>query len=185
LATEATLVLVLAMPPLSIPSMSLYMEATGYQIYADAWEADYQRLTRYVDEKANALRACGLQVETQLAQGNPAEVILKAVDDSDPDLIVMSTHSGGSSNSGALREIQELLLGSVALKMVQEAWLPVLLIPVRETSSAQVSVGEFAEASLDELQDVHSELAPVANVEPMTAVEPERRRPTAKDLSRP
>lgn len=163
LDTGATLVLVLATPPLSIASMSMYMEATSYQMYVDAWEGERERLTRYVADKAEALRADSLQVETQIAQGNPSEVILLAVDQADPDLIVMSTHGGGSSD--ALQELQELLLGSVALKVVQEARLPALLIPVRETPSTQERAGEPAEASPDESQSGHSDLAPVLNVE--------------------
>ncbi len=152
LGTEATLVLVLATPPLSIPIMSMYTEAYSYQLYADAWEGERERLTGYVAEKADTLRAEGLQVVTQIAQGNPSEVILLAVDQADPDLIVMSTHGGGSS--GALQELQELLLGSVALKVVQEAGVPVLLIPVRDSPLPRERVDESSVVSIEPMATV-------------------------------
>jgi nucleotide-binding universal stress UspA family protein len=146
-ATEATLVLVSATPPLPVIGMSMYMEATSYQLYADVWQEESERMAAYLREKADSLRAGGLQVKTHMAYGNPAEVILEAVDQVEPDLIVMSTHGGGSS--GALQGLQELLLGSVALKLVQEARLPVLLIPTRDAPLPQGPAGEPLEASVE------------------------------------
>jgi nucleotide-binding universal stress UspA family protein len=147
IATEASVVLVSATPPLPVIGMSIYMEATSYQLYADAWEEEDTRLARYLREKADSLRTSGLQVITQMAYGNPADVILGAVDQVEPDLIVMSTHGGGSS--GAFQGLQELLLGSVALKVVQEARLPVLLIPVRDSPVPHEPIEQAVEESLD------------------------------------
>ena len=145
IATEASVVLVSATPPLAVIGMSIYMEATSYQLYADAWEEEAARLARYLREKADSLRTSGLQVKTQMAYGNPAAVILEAVDQVEPDLVVMSTHGGGSS--GAFQGPQELLLGSVALKVVQEARLPVLLIPVRDSPAPYEPIEQAVEAS--------------------------------------
>jgi nucleotide-binding universal stress UspA family protein len=134
-AAGATLALVLATPPLPLASMAMYMEATSYQLNVDAWEEESARLATYLAEKADALRARGLRVKTRIAQGNPAEVIRLAVDEVAPDLILMAAH--GSGSSGALHDLQELLLGNEALRVAQEARLPVLLIPVRDRFPTQ------------------------------------------------
>ncbi|MEO8285303.1 MAG: universal stress protein [Chloroflexota bacterium] len=147
IATGATLVLVSSTQRLSIGSMSMYMEAASYQLYADAWQEERDRLTGYLQEKADSLRADGLRVKTRIAQGQLAEVILKAVEQIESDLVIMSTQGGGSSN--ALQGLQDLLLGSVALKVVQEAGLPVLLIPVREAPLPQKRTDESIEASVE------------------------------------
>jgi nucleotide-binding universal stress UspA family protein len=145
-ATEATVLLVAAASPLAMAGMSVYMEATSYQLYADASEEESKRLSKYLAQKANALRARGLQVKTRVEPGDPAGVILLAADQMEPDLIVMSTQGG---TTGALRELQGLLFRNVALKVVQEARLPVLLLPVRGASTLQESVIDLTGASIE------------------------------------
>lgn len=61
----------------------------------------------------------GLAVETRLAEGSSAEEILRISAADHADLIIMATRG----RSG----MERLLLGSVAVKVLQNADLPVLL----------------------------------------------------------
>jgi nucleotide-binding universal stress UspA family protein len=69
---------------------------------------------------AARLRAEGLQVETELQPGNPADVILEAAQTWRADFVAMSTH--GRTTLG------HWLLGSVADEVVRRSGVPVLLV---------------------------------------------------------
>lgn len=98
---------------------------------SSAQQAEQARLGQYLKTVAARLAAGGLRVETQVRYGHPAEAILRDSAYTDADLIVMATHG----RSG----LQRLWLGSVALKVVQGAHCPVLLVraqPVAERVAA-------------------------------------------------
>jgi len=82
-------------------------------------EAALLRLNEYLKQTATRLAHMGLTVETRLAEGNPAEEILRISATEHADLIVMTTRG----RSG----MERLLLGSVAAKVLQSADIPVLL----------------------------------------------------------
>lgn len=77
--------------------------------------------TEYVAERA---RAIGLEVERILAQGHPADKIIKYADENSIDLIVVGTFGKGGFN--------RILLGSVASKVIRNAKIPVIVVPVRD-----------------------------------------------------
>ena len=89
-----------------------------YWVLADH-EAAIVRLNEYLKQTAARLTNLGLTVETRLAEGSPAEEILRISAAEHADLIVMTTRG----RSG----MERLLLGSVAAKVLQNADLPVLL----------------------------------------------------------
>ncbi len=62
----------------------------------------------------------GLEVEAELLEGSPAEVILHVAEARKPDLIVMGTRG--------LSQMRGLLLGSQSQKVVSHAQCPVLLV---------------------------------------------------------
>jgi nucleotide-binding universal stress UspA family protein len=68
----------------------------------------------------------GLTVEIQVVAGSPAPAILDTAEEAAADLIVMATHGRGG--------LPRLWLGSVALKVVQSARTPVLLVRAREAA---------------------------------------------------
>lgn len=78
------------------------------------------RLEQYLVTTAAGLLTGGLRVETQVLYGHPAAAILRESEYSEADLIIMATHG----RSG----LQQLWLGSVALKVVQGTTRPVLLV---------------------------------------------------------
>jgi nucleotide-binding universal stress UspA family protein len=77
------------------------------------------QLNEYLKQTAARLAHMGLTVETRLAEGNPAEEILRISAAEQADLIVMTTRG----RSG----VERLFMGSVAAKVLQNADVPVLL----------------------------------------------------------
>jgi nucleotide-binding universal stress UspA family protein len=73
--------------------------------------------TSYVEEKA---KAAGLEAESILLKGNPAEEILDFAEGQDVDIIVV----GSLGKSG----IKRFVLGSVSEKVVRHAKVPVLIV---------------------------------------------------------
>lgn len=77
-------------------------------------------LSERMDALAKPFRDEGLKVQTLVAEGIPAEVIVHKADEYDVDLIAMGTHG----RSG----LAHLLLGSTAERVVQHAPCPVLTV---------------------------------------------------------
>jgi nucleotide-binding universal stress UspA family protein len=104
-----------------------------YWMLADH-EAAVLRLNQYLKLTAVRLSRMGLTTETRLAEGSPAEEILRISAAEHADLIIMATH--GRSR------MQRLLLGSVAAKVLQNADVPVLL--ARACAQGHPSAGRQA-----------------------------------------
>lgn len=116
-ATGATLRLVAVAP---VSADSAHGGATELAGGTASHQDEAARLTAYLAQVAEQLQATRLAVQTQVRVGHPAEEILRFSDETDADLIAMSTHGRSS--------LQRFWLGSVALKVVQSAYRPVLLI---------------------------------------------------------
>ncbi|MGZ3882492.1 MAG: universal stress protein [Flavisolibacter sp.] len=76
---------------------------------------------KYVADRAEA---AGLEVEGIIAQGHPAEEIIKYAEKNSIDLIVMGT----LGKSG----LDRFLLGSVADKVIRNSRIPVIAVPMKE-----------------------------------------------------
>ncbi len=99
---------------------------------ADGWAArNYNRFQlaaseemnedrAYLEHAADDLRAGGLEVEAQLALGDPATEILKVAAAEQCDLIAMTTHGH--------RFLKDLLYGSTITQVRHLARVPVLLV---------------------------------------------------------
>ncbi len=77
---------------------------------------------------ASSLRERGLTVEAEVAEGEPASVIVERADELGVDLVAMGTHGAGA--------IERLFLGNVARRVVQQAGCPVLSVRHRPEESA-------------------------------------------------
>jgi nucleotide-binding universal stress UspA family protein len=62
----------------------------------------------------------GIDVRTEIRQGQPAREILNAIRELDVDLVAMATHSR--------QGIDRLLFGSIAEEVIHASSMPVLLI---------------------------------------------------------
>jgi len=74
--------------------------------------------TEYVEKLA---RASGVNIQTKVAIGYPAEAILKSADENQMDAIVI----GSKGRTG----LSKILLGSVAEKVVRNSKIPVVVVP--------------------------------------------------------
>jgi nucleotide-binding universal stress UspA family protein len=77
-----------------------------------------------VDGAVAELEAAGIQVESRLASGKPADVLIDVAKEVGSRAIVVGT-VGESPITGAI-------LGSVVLRLVQRSPLPVLVVPASE-----------------------------------------------------
>lgn len=73
-----------------------------------------------LERVAGPLRERGLAVETGVAEGEPASVIVARAADLGVDLVAMGTHGAGA--------LERLFLGNVARRVVQHAACPVLTV---------------------------------------------------------
>lgn len=109
--------------------MTLVTVVLGYK---DAHVPTVGRLEAQVRERAETYlapfladeRSAGFEITGKVGHGEPADEILRVATEVDADLIVMSTHGIGASGRHAL--------GSVALKVLQSAACPVLMVRIPE-----------------------------------------------------
>ena len=83
---------------------------------SEEMRADREYLERCVEQ----LEGAGLEAESLLAGGDPAEEITKAADTEQCDLIAMSTHGHGL--------VKDILFGSVANAVRHRTRIPVLCV---------------------------------------------------------
>jgi universal stress protein A len=94
-----------------------------------------------LEEKLRQLRPTdpGVAVTHRLAQGDPAQEILQAAEDTDIGLIVLGTHGR--------RGLSRLLLGSVAEQVVRRAACPVVTVKALPVAEAAAEAGQAAGAA--------------------------------------
>jgi nucleotide-binding universal stress UspA family protein len=117
-AMNATLHLVSIVPPPN--DIPILRQNETVSLMRALLQTEMERRTHYLEQRAESLREQGLMVQIHVATGHPAEEILRLSTEHQHTLLVMTTHG----RSG----IQRLFLGSVAMKVVQGAHVPVLLV---------------------------------------------------------
>jgi nucleotide-binding universal stress UspA family protein len=80
----------------------------------------------YLRDKLQSLRSRGVVAGSEIGRGDPAEVILDLADRSVADLIVLGTHRRTGTDA--------FWSGSVAPKVANRSRVPVLLVPLCQTS---------------------------------------------------
>lgn len=75
---------------------------------------------KYLEEVAERLRARGIEAESQLLLGEPADEIIKLAQSSGADLIAMSTHGH--------RFLSDMIYGTTVDKVRHKVEIPVLLL---------------------------------------------------------
>ena len=75
-------------------------------------------------------KAAGMEVETRVLKGNPAEKIVSFAEDNNIDMIIV-----GSLGKGGY---ERLVLGSVSEKIVRHAKVPVLVVRERHKSEKKL-----------------------------------------------
>ncbi len=113
-ASHATLWLLAVEPTLDAAGV------TELSWTAEDQAAMHAQRANYLAQVARRVETADVPVRTHIFAGEPAPEILRMADQVEADLIVMSTHGRGG--------LQRLWLGSVALKVVQAARHPVLVV---------------------------------------------------------
>lgn len=123
--TGGTIRLVLVHTPIALPVGDI-----GPVTHLDRWESDHRvDEERYLEVQAEWLREQGLDVVTELRDGDVARELRDASEDA--DLLVMATHGRGG--------LERAWLGSVADALIRHATVPLLLIrPQEEREEAKV-----------------------------------------------
>ncbi len=120
-AMDATFHLVSIVPLPHVLPVHIHKENESQSLMrAVLHQTELERRTHYLEQKAEHFKEPGLRVQTNVAPGHPAEEILRFSTQQQQTLLVMTTHG----RSG----LRRILLGSVAMKVVQEAHMPVLLV---------------------------------------------------------
>jgi nucleotide-binding universal stress UspA family protein len=127
LAMNATLQLVSIVPPPHMLPIHIHKEDKESQalMRAALHQTEVESRTYYLQLKAESFKEQGIRVQTVVASGHPAEEILRFSTLHQESLLVMTTHGR--------RGLRRILLGSVAMKVVQEAHVPVLLVRGRHS----------------------------------------------------
>jgi nucleotide-binding universal stress UspA family protein len=90
---------------------------------ADAVSTEIQQDRAYLESVRSRLAAAGIQVEAELAYGEPADQIIRWVESRGCDLVAMSTHGH--------RFISDLLYGSTADSVRHRVDVPVLMLKAK------------------------------------------------------
>ena len=107
---------------------------------------DYrEKIQHYLDNIAHTLKEEGMNVKTLVTGSGPARTILAVGEDENIDLIMMSSHGRG----GAKRSDQ-IVIGSVAEKVVEKTLCPVFLLPLHREDMIGIQ-------STDDFDHHHSE----------------------------
>jgi nucleotide-binding universal stress UspA family protein len=125
-AIDATLRLISIVPPPHILPIHMHKEGESQSLLKAALhQTEVERCTHYLTQKAEHIKEQGLRIHTHVASGHPAEEILRFSSRHQQTLVVMTNYGH--------RGLRRILLGSVAMKVVQEAHIPVLLVRGRST----------------------------------------------------
>ena len=102
-------------------------------------EAAGARLNELADEGSRQ----GIKMDTVLVEGTPADAIFQAAEDDKADLIIITIERKGL--------LDRTLLGSTAERLIREAHLPVLSIPVAANAEPEKDLGgDTQQRSLDQ-----------------------------------
>jgi nucleotide-binding universal stress UspA family protein len=96
--------------------------ATENRRYVDSvrWRAGRDKAREYLEDLAKRMESSGVRIVTDVAEGRPAEEIVKAVRERRADMVVLCTHGRGKAS--------RFHLGSTASKVVGSCGVSLLLL---------------------------------------------------------
>jgi nucleotide-binding universal stress UspA family protein len=104
--------------------------------YEGILKAEHRRAEAYLEDVRATVAGSGLTVDIAVTDGDPTTALLAVADERGSGAIVMATHGRGG--------LTRTLLGSVAVRIVQNATIPVLLVRV-------VGIQPWTDPSFDRL----------------------------------
>jgi nucleotide-binding universal stress UspA family protein len=109
------------------PYRSVSLDKIWSKETLDEFERAGHEATSYIE---NAGKTAGVEVETRVLKGHPAEKIVTFAEDNNIDMIVV-----GSLGKGGYEKV---LLGSVSEKVVRHAKVPVMVVRERHKSDKKL-----------------------------------------------
>lgn len=85
-----------------------------------------EKIQQYLNDIAQTLKDEGMNVNTIVEGSGPARTIIALTEDEKIDLVMMSSHG-----RGGIDRSNQIPIGSVALKVIQETMCPVFLLPLQ------------------------------------------------------
>jgi universal stress protein F len=110
--SNASLTVMTVAPGFGMPLVASYFEEGAVK---EALKEVARHLKKYVDDNVPE----GIETNAVVAEGNPAELILKQAQEDNIDLIVIASHNS---------QIENLLLGSCASKVVRHSHCTVTVV---------------------------------------------------------
>ena len=110
--SKAKLTVMTVAPGFGMPIVASYFDENAVK---EALKEVARHLKKYIDENVPE----GIETSAVVAEGNPAELILKQAQEDDTDLIVLASHNS---------QIENLLLGSCAAKVVRHSHCTVTVV---------------------------------------------------------
>jgi universal stress protein F len=110
--SNASLTVMTVAPGFGMPMVASYFEEGAVK---EALKEVARHLKKYVDDNVPE----GIETNAVVAEGNPAELILKQAQEDNTDLIVIASHN---------TQIENLLLGSCAAKVVRHSHCTVTVV---------------------------------------------------------
>jgi universal stress protein F len=110
--SNASLTVMTVAPGFGMPMVASYFEEGAVK---EALKEVARHLKKYVDDNVPE----GIETNAVVAEGNPAELILKQAQEDNADLIVIASHNS---------QIENLLLGSCAAKVVRHSHCTVTVV---------------------------------------------------------
>jgi nucleotide-binding universal stress UspA family protein len=104
--------------PIGVPGEKL--EAVQTKSMLKEFQRRLDESPAYLEEKAKPLKEQGIDVETVVLQGIPAQTIVGYIEENEITLLALATHG----HSG----FREIALGSTAEYLLRHAGIPVMLI---------------------------------------------------------
>jgi nucleotide-binding universal stress UspA family protein len=99
--------------------------ATSQDVIARSDSASEHAESRtYISNLSDALRKRGLEVETHIGEGVPADEIMKTALSANASLIVMTAYGAGGAHTRA----EKAVFGGVADEVLRQSRVPVLLV---------------------------------------------------------
>ncbi len=153
----ATLHVLHVVPPVTPPAMQT-IESAGIRTIDEDFRAEGEGLLRELAQEIGS----GVQVQTHVLSGTPADAIERCVSEHDIDLVALATHG----NTG----LDRVLLGSTAEKVIRtvpcsvlvcrekpESWdsIGTLLLPVAAGELEKVVVAEAVELARESNASLH------------------------------
>ena len=88
------------------------------------WDGMEEKINEDLEEAAKTVRSTGIEAATACSRGDPASIVVGVARDANADMIIVGARGAGAGE-------QTTVLGSTTQQLLQNAHVPVLVVPVK------------------------------------------------------